>query len=252
MSFAVPTNQVMVDYPFMEGWVADGTVRPDITLRGVDGATKQQRPSRADLAAARRLFVNVYYQLDTTPVHRAGRHGPGQPGAWASTVPVDRVTAWLDTDSDSVVGEAPAGAPIRVFPSTDRGLARRGDRRRTAATAPATPSRRSRTTCAETRQDVRLPPRRLGRAYLTHADNNEVFAVYGRAMHVNQNENYVELYQFVDCATSTGTTRPQRTATVTLTPRQPGSRAPSRPEADAGRPGKTKIYLLDGQGQNGA
>jgi hypothetical protein len=31
MAFAAPTNHVMVDFPFVEGWIANGLVRPELT-----------------------------------------------------------------------------------------------------------------------------------------------------------------------------------------------------------------------------
>src|SRR5207244_3657574 len=122
ISYAVPTNQVMSDYPFVEGWVADGNVHPSITIVGGDGATKQQATAEPALIwlTNQKLFLNAYYQIDTSTFILPGDKVLVTSGAWSSTIPVDKVAAWLDTDAEAVVGEAPAGAKMRVVPSSDR------------------------------------------------------------------------------------------------------------------------------------
>jgi hypothetical protein len=251
MSIAVPTNQVMADYPFMEGWIADGSVRPSITIQDASGATKQQATASPMLIwlINQKLYNNAYYQLDASQFIVPGDTVLVTQGAWSSRIPVDRVTAWVDTDSDSVVGEAPAGAKMRVIPAGDRAsrseVTSGGDGQYRAGN-PFTQVGAA--NCADTPKTFDFVPGDSGRAYVEHGDNNEVFAAYGRSIHVNQNENYVELFQFDERDLDWHTPPPQRIATVTLKPRQ-GAPLTVQQKAEYGRPGKTKVTLLDGQGQ---
>jgi hypothetical protein len=103
------------------------------------------------------------------------------------------------------------------------------------------------TSCAESPRTLDFTPGDSGRAYVRHADGNEVFAAYGRAMHVHQHENYAELYVYPTRDLDWDIT-PQRTVQVTLTPKQGPSTALAATPSP-GRPGKTQVYLANAQGK---
>jgi len=182
----------MVDYPFLEGFVSDGTVQPSITILDKDGATKQQATATPMLMwlTSQRLFTNVYYQLKASqfivPATRswsrraAPRRGSGRP--------------------DHGLGRRRGGRGLRRRPGRREGCgsshsatAPRGRSRPSAPTASTGPqSLHGAVGLGLHRIDQVVRPRfrDSGRIYLTHADGNEVFASYGRAIDVNQNENY--------------------------------------------------------------
>jgi hypothetical protein len=102
-------------------------------------------------------------------------------------------------------------------------------------------------------------PGAVGRAYVTHADGNTVFTVWGREMHVNENENFAELYYFPTQNLDWSTT-PQWskvTSTVTVTKANGTSTSVVCPTTypntqctgAGGLPADTKAYVLDAQSQ---
>lgn len=248
ITFAAPTNQVMSEYPFMEGWVASGDVRPAITIAGA-GGVKQRATVTPEIfhLTKQKLYLNNYYQLETSDFIVPGDTVSVTSGGWSSTIAVDRVIGWLDSDGDAVVGETTAAANLRVVPQADRAS-------RFEATVGAdgrfkieNPAVQISSTCGESSKTFDFAPGDSGRVYVQKGDNNEVFAAYGRSIHVNQNENYIELFQaptrdldWIDI--------PQRTATVTLTPRTAAPLTVTA-KSEAVRTGKTKVYLVDGLNQ---
>ncbi|MCL5265534.1 MAG: hypothetical protein M1343_10175 [Chloroflexi bacterium] len=70
---------------------------------------------------------------------------------------------------------------------------------------------------------------------------------YCDSMHVNQNENYLELYLYATRDLDWFSVPPQ-TVTVTPTPKQ-GSPATVYPTSDASRQGKTRVYITDALSQ---
>ncbi|MBI2940639.1 MAG: hypothetical protein HYY04_09400 [Chloroflexi bacterium] len=250
LSFAAPTNYVMSDYSFLEGWLATGLVRPTVTHRGATGAIKQEATASPLLLymTTQRLYLNTYYQLQTAQFILPGDSVAVSAGGQTATIPVERITAFVNPDSDVIAGEAPVGATVRVVPENDRTA-----RQEVVVGSDGTYRARnpfislSNGTCTESTTTKSLAPGDAGRAYVRHADGNEVFAAYGRSMHVNLNENYLELYLFATRDLDWDPTT-RRTATVTLTPRQ-GSPTTVDVLADFGREGKTRVSLVDGQSQ---
>ena len=71
-------------------------------------------------------------------------------------------------------------------------------------------------TCGESTKTEDFTPGESGRVYLRYPNGNAVFAFYGRAMNVNENENRVGLWIFASRGID-WTSVPSRRATVTLT-----------------------------------
>src|SRR5438093_12526379 len=76
--------------------------------------------------------------------------------------------------------------------------------------------------CSTTSSVQTVAPGNSGRTYLTHPDGNAVFVTWGRSMHVNENENFVEVYGY-PTQNLDWFSVPQIQVTVTLTPRDGGS-----------------------------
>jgi hypothetical protein len=228
MDFAAPVAYVMSDFPFLEGWVADGTGRPAITQRDADGNVKHQGTATPwTFFTSDRHFINVYYNNDpshyapTTPVQFF------QPGDVVSiaangrtaTIPVDKVTAFLNSDANAVAGEAPAGSSLRVVPLSDRSSRRELVVDGSGTYSAGQPFKVFGVNCVDSDSTKDFKPGESGRAYVRHADGNEVFAGYARAMHVNEHDSYNQLF----LAPSRGldwTTNPPGAVVATLTPRQ--------------------------------
>lgn len=245
LSFAAPVNDVMVNFPFIEGWIADGTVRPAVTIRSSGGSIKQQT-SAAPLPlylTNEKLYINTYYQLQTSQFIVPGDSLSITSGSTTYTIPVDNLTAFINTDDDTVNGEAPAGSSLRVIPYNDRPA-----RRELVADASGTytagnPFTYTNTSsCAESSKVEDLDLGDSGRTYLRHADSNRVFAAYGRSINVQENENTVEVYPFVLGGLDWGGLAPTRAISVTLTPKA-GSPVTASGLSSTFNSGKVKLSL---------
>lgn len=244
---AAPINQVMVDYPFLEGWIADGTIRPAITLQGSTGNVKQQATAAPTVLymTTQKLYINTYYQMQTSQFIVPGDSVSIVAGGKTYTIPVDRLTAYLNTDTNTIDGEAPAGANIRTVPLDDRAARREVVADSNGIFSAGNPfTSFSNSSCSETTKVEDFTPGDSGRVYVRHSDGNEVFVSYGRSMHVLENENYVEVYPFVMRDLDWSST-PQRMITVTVTPRQ-GSPATVQVNSSVMQSGKTQVYVTTG------
>jgi hypothetical protein len=245
LAFAAPTNHVMSDFPFVEGWVANGAIVPTMTLRESGGGIKQPA-----LAANQwllwmqdtKLIINTYYNMLTTQFILPGDIVNVNSGGMWHTIPVDRITSFVNTDNETVVGEAPPGVSVRVVPADDRDSRQEATADSGGRYSAGNPFKYlSPSSCSESNKTENFIPGDSGRAYIRHNDGNEVFAVYGRSMHVNENEKYVELYQFVIQDLDWWDT-PRRTALLTQTHSNGTSESPVQAQAESTRPGKTKLY----------
>src|SRR5581483_7608911 len=228
MDFAAPVTYVMSDFPFLEGWVADGTGRPAITQRDASGNVKHQGTATPwTFFTSERHFINVYYNNDPThyaPTTPVQFFAPGDVVSVAAngrtaTIPVDKVTAFLNPDADAVAGEAPAGSSLRVVPLSDRSSRRELVVDGSGTYSAGQPFKVSSASCGDSDSTRDFKPGDSGRAYVRHADGNEVFAAYARAMHVNEHDSYNQLF----LAPSRGldwTINPPGAVVATLTPRQ--------------------------------
>ena len=250
-SFAAPSYEVMVDYPQVEGWLADGTSGADVAVRDAAGNVKHQATAQPLLAwlSGQKLYSNVFFQTPTTAFA-----GPGDsvtvshPGR-SATIPVAPLAAYLDTDREEVAGDATPGRALRVIPAGDRTTHRELNADADGKFRAGQPFRAvSSTSCAESDRTLDFDPGDSGRVYADVADGDKLFAGYGRSIHVNLNENYFELYQFptrdIDWATVAG-----RTTAITVTPRAGGATVTASVKADAGRAGKTRVTLLGASGE---
>lgn len=249
LAFAAPTTHVMVDYPFLEGWLADGLDQPVVTVRAPDG-TVTHRGAAVPLllyAVNQRVIIDTYYQVTTSRFIAPGDTVTVEVGDRTATIPVDRLTAYLDTDGDAVVGSAPPGARVRVVPGAPRTAQREAVAGSDGAYAAGNPLTLTNSlSCAETKFDKDFVPGEAGRAYLRHADGNEVFAGYGRSIHVNLQENYLEIYSY-PLQDQDWEPTPRRPVTTTLAPRD-GDPITVGALAEFGRPGKTKVTFNDARG----
>src|SRR5439155_26484302 len=66
------------------------------------------------------VFINVYYHVNTNAFILPNDTVTVAGGGTTATIAVDNLTAYLNTDVDSVIGDAPAGASLRVIPASDR------------------------------------------------------------------------------------------------------------------------------------
>ncbi|HEV8636459.1 MAG TPA: hypothetical protein VG370_19725 [Chloroflexota bacterium] len=248
-AFAVPSYQVMVDYPQVEGWIADGATGPTITIRDAAGNVKHQGTVEPQLAylTSQKLYSNVFFQTKTAQFILPGDTVTVAHGGRTSTIPAFGVTAYIDSDGDLVSGEGPAGQSLRVIPASDRTSYRDltpGADGKFRAAQPFTSV--SSTNCAESPKTLAFDPGASGRVYAKLADGNELFAAYGRSIHVNLNENYFELYQFptrgLDWESITA-----RDVAITVTPRQ-GSVFNTTVRGQTGG-SKTSVTLTTPQGE---
>jgi hypothetical protein len=249
-SFAAPAYEAMIDYPQVEGWISDASTAPSIAVRDASGAVKHQGTTQPLLAylTSQKLYSNVFFQTptngfispgDTVTVSHPGRN---------AAIGVPAIAAYLDTDGEAVAGEAPAGQAVRVIPAADRTTRRdltAGADGKFRAEQPFTAV--SSSNCSLSEKTLDFDPGESGRVYAELAHGDKVFAAYGRSIHVNLNENYLELYQFptrdLDWSSVTG-----RTAAITVTRRGGGAPVESSVKADNGRPGKTRVTLTDSAG----
>lgn len=248
MSFAVPINYVMADFPFLEGWVANGAIRPDITLRSSGGSTKHAATALPLplYMTTQKLVLNTYYQMQTSQFIVPGDTVSIVSGTQAFTIPVDKITAYVNTDNEIINGEAPAGSTVRVINSRADGSASKevvADA--SGAYAAGNPfSTFSTTNCSISPKIQDFTPGDLGRAYVLHADANQVFAAYGRSLHVQENTNYIEVYPVVAGGLDWSST-PSRPISVTVTPKQGAPVSASKPSS-ANPHGQTKFTLTTG------
>ncbi|MBI2908518.1 MAG: hypothetical protein HYX92_12810 [Chloroflexi bacterium] len=249
VSFAAPANHVMSDYPFVEGWVANGGGRPEIVVRSPSSVKDGTVAVPLVLYMVnQRLYLNTYYQVMMSDYMEPGDTVTVVSGGQTYTIPVPRITAYVNPDADAVSGEAPAGATVKVIPADDRYARREVTVDPSGVFNAGNPFNYTNSgNCSETTKNEDFAPGDSGRVYLGLPDGSQVFAAYGRSIHVTQNENYVELYQFATRDIDWYPT-PRRSATVTLTPKQ-GSPLSVSVKADYGQAGKTKVSLMDTGGQ---
>lgn len=245
-AFAAPSYHVMLDYPHVEGWIADAATGPAITVRDAGGGLKHQATvdPQYGYLISQKLYSNVFFQADTTAYNAAGDTVSVVHAGRNATIPVSGLTAYLDPDGDAVVGQAPAGQSLRAVPLSDRtsyrDLSAGSDGTYRAAQPFADISASS---CALSSKTREFDPADSGRVYANLSTGDALFAAYGRSLHVTLNENYIELYQFVTRDLD-WTTTPRRDATIALTQRTGGT-ATKTVAADVGRPGKTRFSLTD-------
>ncbi|MDP2659756.1 MAG: hypothetical protein Q8R28_03410 [Dehalococcoidia bacterium] len=247
IAMAAPTNHIMSDYPFLQGWIADGTVRPAITLRDSTGNIKQEVTASPIVMylANQKLYMNTYYHIQTSQFIVPGDSVTIVSGGQTSSIQVDRVTGYVNTDANTVDGEAPAGASVRVVPLDDRAARREVVADSSGVYSAGSPfTSLSNSTCAESPKTEDFTPGDSGRVYVRHPDGNEVFASYGRSMHVLENENYLEIYPFVARDLDWSTT-PSRAITVTVTPKL-ASPVTVQANSQASRSGKTQVRVTTG------
>jgi len=222
-AFASPANYVMIDYPLVEGWVANGLMRPTITVRNSSNQVKDQKTATPMVSylSNEKLYLNLYYVQFTAAYIEAGDNVQVTSGSTSVSisVPGQGLVGFLNDESNVVSGQGPAGATLTVIPADDK--ASRTDTvvdgaGHFAARNPYTSTRL--TTCEESTKTEDFAQGDSGRIYLRYADGNAVFAFYGRAMSANENENRLELWIF-PLRNIDWTTTPSRQATVTLTPK---------------------------------
>jgi hypothetical protein len=257
--FAAPRADVMANYAFVEGWVSDGTVRPTVTVADSRGNLIAQTSNVAPQVlylVLQKLYLNVYYNVTPSQFIAPGDTVTVTVGGQTATIPVDNLTAAVDTDTNSVIGTAPVGATVKVIPATLRTSFQ------TATTnsggsynAPSPFTNLSDVNCSASSFPETFTPGATGRAYLTHPDGNQVFVTWGRSLHLNEDENVVDLYEFPAQNLDWNGTLPPLTVPATVTLTSPtGSTAVGYSSA---RPANcplpslndTPVCLLDAQNQ---
>jgi hypothetical protein len=191
---------VMSDFPFVEGWVSDGTERPVVTARDPAGATKFELTVTPLLAFSptKGIFFNLYWNLVTPTFILPGDTVTVASGGRTVTVQVDKVTGFVNTDGDFVAGEAPPGATVRVIPANDRAARREVTADPTGNYTAGNPFTVLNTgACTEATRNEDFQPGNSGRVYVDHGDGTRVFNAYGRSLHVHEHENDAQVYLFV-------------------------------------------------------
>ncbi len=221
IGFAAPTADVMTHYPFIEGWVANSTDTATVTLLDSTGTVKDQQTVSPILIylGAFQLYVNSYFNV--TPSQNIA---PGDvvtvtaPGV-SLRIPVDEIGGQLNADADFISGQAPPGSTVKVIPQKNPTAYFQATVSGNGSFMTGSPFV---TTDGGCNQGTWTPVFNIGdggRIYVLHADGTRVFTYYGRAISVNENERYVELWLYythgIDWDNATG-----RTLTVTLSPAQ--------------------------------
>jgi hypothetical protein len=250
-SFAAPSYEAMVDYPQVEGWISDAATAPSIAVRDASGTVKHQATAQPLLAylTSQKLYSNVFFQTPTTAFISPGDTVTVSHPGRSATIGVGALAAYLDTDADAVAGEARPGQAVRVIPAADRATRRdvaAGADGKFRAEQPFTAI--SSTNCASSERALDFDPGDAGRVYAELAEGDKMFAAYGRSMHVNLNENYLEVYQF-PTRDLDWTNVNARSTTITVTRRAGGPPIEVVTKADSGRPGRTKVTLTDSTGE---
>jgi hypothetical protein len=221
--FAATRHDVMAHFPYVEGWVTDGTVRPSITIKDASADLLGQVTATPELLYLinQKLYINVYYSVVTPSFIDPGDTVSITAGSQTATIPVDDLTTYPNTDSATVVGVAPAGTTVLTVPDNFKTASKSVSVGSTGAYAIGNPFNNfADSTCSTTSWTETFSPGNTGRTYLTHADGNRVFAVWGRSLHVNENEAFLDLYLYPtqNLSWSWTPSRSPVTATVTLTP----------------------------------
>jgi hypothetical protein len=201
LGFAAPTTYVMSDYPFVEGYVASGLVHPSITLKAPDGTVKDSQTLTPAIlgfsgqSIGGTLYFNVYYNETPSQFILPGDTVYVSSGSQNLTIPVDRITAYVNPDAEFVSGQAPPGASVRVIPEGHRTAyvdLTADTSGHFTANNPYTNYTWQNCTLGTT--TVGYNPGDGGRVYLQHPDGSQVFSYFGRFIVVNENEPYVEAY----------------------------------------------------------
>ena len=90
-----------------------GSIVPTMTIRDSGGGIKQPAMAANQWLLwmiETKLFINNYYNMLTTQYILPGDTVNVNSGGVSHTIPVDRVTSFVNTDYETVVGEAPPGA----------------------------------------------------------------------------------------------------------------------------------------------
>lgn len=219
-NFAAPRTDVMENFPFVEGFVANGTVTPSITLADSTGAQKAQTTAPPVLLylIEQRLFVNVYFNATLSQFVNPGDSVTVVENGQTSLIPVDNLSASVNTENNTIVGAAPSGTQINVIPAQIKAASQlvKVDSSGNFATGnPFTLFYSA--SCLSVTQSMIFHPGDWGRAYLSHADGNTVFLVWGRSMRVAEDENFVELFMYPYDGLDWYINPPQTTGTVSLT-----------------------------------
>jgi hypothetical protein len=229
LDFAAPRTDVMPNFPYLEGWMAIGTSNPEITLKDSLGNVKSpQTPATPVLywLDTQLLYLNTFYNQATSQFIAAGDtvtvSQTLQSGApRTDTVSVDNLTTYVNTDDDTIVGTAPAGATLRTIPFLAKSSYQTAIADTTGNYTIANPFLTYiDSTCSTISSTQAFSPGSLqsaGRTYLAHADGNQVFAAWGRSMHIAENSTQIELDLFptqnIDILST-----PTITSTVVVTP----------------------------------
>jgi hypothetical protein len=136
---------------------------------------------------------------------------------------------------------------VRAIPANDRWSFKETTADASSAYAAANPfTGRASWDCSTGPNNQDFRPGSYGRVYLDHADGNAVFASYGRAMHVVENENSVDVYLFpIRDLDWWGAV--QRTVSVTRTSR--GAAVTATKQAEISIPALAQLTLVDAQSQ---
>jgi hypothetical protein len=224
LDFAAPRADVMANFPYVEGWMPLGTSNPLITVKDSFGNVKSpQAPATPELywLTTQLLYLNTFYNQVTSQFISAGDTVTVVDGTRTDTIPVDSLTTYVNTDDDTIVGTAPTGTTLRAIPFLAKSAYQTAIADTSGNYTIANPFLSYiDTTCSTISSTQPFNPgvsQSAGRTYLTHADGNQVFAGWGRSMHVLENSTQIELDLFptqnVDLLTT-----PTITSTVTVTP----------------------------------
>jgi len=254
--FAAPTNDVLVNYPFIEGWVANGTIAPTVTVTDSNGTVQSTsaavQPTIIWLLN-QRLFIDTYYNVTPSVFVVPGDTVTVSGGSRLDQIPVDALAAYVNTDDSTVSGTAPVGASVKVIPDgfrTSYQIATANGSGNFTATNPYTTYNAA--SCSTGTYSETFTPGAVGRAYVTHADGNRVFTVWGRSMHVNENENVVELYLYPTANldwSSTPAWSILSPDSVTLTDTPQGSSPVAVTQTTSGMSSYTKVLVVNGANQ---
>jgi hypothetical protein len=203
--FAAPRVDVMANFPYVEGWMAVGTSNPIVS--SVDANHVVKSPATpASLVLVwlnnQQLFLNTYFNQvpaqfnatgDTVTVSQTLLSGATR----TDNVTVDSLTTYVNTDASTIVGTTSAGTTVRMIPYYAKSVYQTAVADSTGNYTVANPFLNyNDSTCSTGSTTQTFSPGNAGRTYITHGDGNQVFANWGRAMHILENSNQVELYLY--------------------------------------------------------
>lgn len=222
LGYAAPTTHVMSDFPYVEGRMADAALPPRITVRDTHGQIKHQSTAEPTIfwLQNQRIFDVTFHYMYTDQFILPGDRVTVEENGRTTDFTVDEMSAYLNTDTDQVTGEAAPGATVRVIPFEDRTsqkeVVAEANGRYTAANPLTT---RHAASCLSGTKTIDFKPGQNGRAYVRYADGHEISSSYGRSMHAQQNENYLDLFAYYTRGLDWEEPLPPIPVTATLTSR---------------------------------